>query len=69
LPATYALRNVILNPFSPEGVKWNALDEISNEYDVDRIDPGTSMPAHFFSPSRSKFWLQESRTMPSCIGF
>jgi type IV secretory pathway TraG/TraD family ATPase VirD4 len=29
--------DVILNPFSPESVKWNPLDEITNDYDVDQL--------------------------------
>jgi hypothetical protein len=29
--------DVILNPFSAEAVKWNPLDEIANDYDVDQL--------------------------------
>ena len=29
--------DVILNPFTPEGVKWNPLDEITNDQDVDQL--------------------------------
>jgi hypothetical protein len=29
--------DIILNPFTPEGVKWNALDEIKNDQDVDQL--------------------------------
>jgi hypothetical protein len=29
--------DIILNPFTPEGVKWNALGEINNDQDVDQL--------------------------------
>ena len=29
--------DVILNPFAPDGAKWNLLGEIANDYDVDQM--------------------------------
>ena len=49
--------DVILNPFSPEGVKWNALDEISNEYDVDQL--ARSLIPDNGNPDRS--WNEHAR--------
>jgi type IV secretory pathway TraG/TraD family ATPase VirD4 len=53
--------DVILNPFSPEGVKWNPLDEITNEYDVDQLArsliPDNGAPDRTWSEHARAFFI------------
>jgi type IV secretory pathway TraG/TraD family ATPase VirD4 len=49
--------DVILNPFTPEAVKWNPLDEITNDQDVDQL-------AHSLIPDNGdpdRTWSEHAR--------
>jgi type IV secretory pathway TraG/TraD family ATPase VirD4 len=49
--------DVILNPFSPEAMKWNLLDEITNDYDVDQL-ARSLIPD---SGSQDRIWSEHAR--------
>jgi type IV secretory pathway TraG/TraD family ATPase VirD4 len=53
--------DVILNPFSPEGAKWNLLDEITNDYDVDQLArsliPDNGAPDRTWSEHARAFFI------------
>jgi type IV secretory pathway TraG/TraD family ATPase VirD4 len=50
--------DIILNPFSPEGMRWNPLDEITNDYDVDQL--ARSLIADTGDPDQT--WTEHART-------